>query len=45
MASSRLAKFLKPEFTYVNEDFKNERNAEIAFLWDFLVVHLLKIIN
>ncbi len=35
-ASTRLAIFLKPEFTCVNEDFKNERNAVIALFTAFL---------
>ncbi len=36
-ASTRLTKFLKPEFTFVNEDFKNEYNAVIVLLYTFLI--------
>ncbi len=32
MANSRLSKSFIPEFTLVNEDIKDESNAEVAFL-------------
>ncbi len=35
MANSRLSIFFKPEFTVVNEDLKNESNAEVAVLYGF----------